>query len=102
MVSVEFDAIGTQWRIETGVALSPALRRKVDDRIAAFEAVWSRFRADTLVTTMATAPAGGIFRFPDEAADLFALYDALHRLTDGAVDPLVGRDLELLGYVAGY
>jgi len=102
VVPVEFDAIGTQWRIETGVALSPALRRNVSDRIAAFEAIWSRFRADTLVTTMATAPAGGIFRFPDEAADLFALYDSLHRLTDGAVDPLVGRDLELLGYDAAY
>jgi thiamine biosynthesis lipoprotein len=102
MVPVEFDAIGTQWRIETGVALSPALRRKVDDRITAFEAVWSRFRADTLVATIAKATAGGTFRFPDEAADLFALYDTLHRLTDGAIDPLVGRDLELLGYDAAY
>jgi thiamine biosynthesis lipoprotein len=102
MVSVEFDAIGTQWRIETGVALSPALRRKVDDRIAAFEAVWSRFRADTLVATIAKAPTGGMFHFPDEATDLFAFYDTLHRLTDGAIDPLVGRDLELLGYDAAY
>jgi thiamine biosynthesis lipoprotein len=102
MVSVELDAIGTQWRIETGVALSPALRRKVDDRIAAFEAVWSRFRADTLVATIAKAPTGGTFHFPDEATDLFALYDTLHRLTDGAIDPLVGRDLELLGYDAAY
>lgn len=102
MVSVEFDAIGTQWRIETGVALSAALRRNVRARIAAFEAVWSRFRADTLVASMARSPGGGTFRFPDEAADLFALYDTLHRLTDGAVDPLVGRDLELLGYDAAY
>lgn len=98
----EFDAIGTQWLIETGAALSPALRRRIDDRIAAFDAVWSRFRIDTLVTSMAKAPAGGTFRFPDEALGLFELYDTLHRLTDGAVDPLVGRDLELLGYDTAY
>ena len=33
---------------------------------------------------------------------LFHLYDRLHAVTDGAVDPLVGRDLELLGYDRTY
>ena len=102
MASIGFDAIGTQWRIETDAALSPALRRRIDERIAAFDGVWSRFRADTLVAEMAKAPVGGTFLFPDEAVALFDLYDTLHRLTDGAVDPLVGRDLELLGYDATY
>lgn len=102
MASIEFDAIGTQWRIETGAALSPALRRRIDDRIAAFDAVWSRFRTDTLVAEMTKAPSGGSYHFPEEALELFELYDTLHRLSDGAVDPLVGRDLELLGYDATY
>jgi len=102
MVMVEFDAIGTHWRIETDAALSPALRRCVGERIATFDGVWSRFRADTLVAEMAKAPAGGTFLFPDDAVELFELYDMLHRLTVGAVDPLVGRDLELLGYDAAY
>lgn len=102
MTMFAFDAIGTSWRIETGVALSPALRQRVVERIAAFDAVWSRFRGDSLVGAMAVATGGGTFRFPDEAVDLFALYDVLHRITAGAVDPLVGRDLELLGYDADY
>lgn len=102
MTAVEFDAIGTRWRIETGVALSPVLRRRIDERIAGFDTIWSRFRAETLVTRIATAAAGGTFRFPDEGSALFVLYDALYDLTDGAVDPLIGRDLELLGYDASY
>lgn len=99
---IAFEAIGTPWRIDTGAALSSSLRRHLDERIAAFDQVWSRFRADTLVAEMAKAPSGGAFRFPDEAEGLFALYDRLHALTGGAVDPLVGRDLELLGYDAAY
>ncbi|WP_028967926.1 FAD:protein FMN transferase [Sphingomonas phyllosphaerae] len=102
MASIGFDAIGTQWRIETDVALSPALRRRVDERIAGFDRVWSRFRADTLVAQMANAPVGGTFHFPDEAGELFELFDMLHQMTDSAVDPLVGGDLELLGYDAIY
>ncbi len=45
---------------------------------------------------------GGCFELPPHAGVLLDLYDRLHALTDGAVDPLVGRDLELLGYDATY
>lgn len=102
MAAIEFDAIGTQWRIETDTALSSTLHRRVEGRVAEFDSTWSRFRGDTLVAAMARAAEGGTFRFPMEAAGLFALYDALHRLTAGAVDPLVGGDLERLGYDAAY
>lgn len=33
---------------------------------------------------------------------MFELYDRLYGATNGAVDPLVGRDLELLGYECNY
>lgn len=50
------------------------------------------------MSQIADAPEGGRFDFPDDAPALFDLYDRLHAVTGGAVDPLVGRDLELLGY----
>lgn len=96
----DFEAIGTHWQIETPDALDPALRDAVLQRIAAFDAVYSRFRADSLVARIAEHP--GQHAFPPDSAALFDLYDRLVAATDGALDPLVGRELELLGYDASY
>jgi thiamine biosynthesis lipoprotein len=100
-VSFAFDAIGTHWEIETDRPLAD-LRGRIRDRIDRFDATWSRFRPDSLVARIADAPSGGRFHCPDDATALLDLYDRLHELTDGALDPLVGRDLELLGYDASY
>lgn len=99
---MRFDAIGTRWEIETAAPLPEAARGRVMDRIERFDATWSRFRADSLVSRIASEPGGGTFVFPAEAAGLFDLYDRLAADTGGAVDPLVGRDLERLGYDATY
>ncbi|MEU4025761.1 FAD:protein FMN transferase [Streptomyces anulatus] len=97
-----FDAIGTQWQIETESPLDQVLQHHILDRAERFDATYSRFRPDSLVSQIASAPEGGRFVFPDDALALFDLYDRLYAATDGAVDPLVGRDLELLGYDAAY
>jgi len=97
-----FDALGTRWEIVTSRRLCARVRQRLLDRVAAFDAVFSRFRSDSLVSKAAGAPDGGRFEFPEEAQALFGLYDLLHAATNGAVDPLVGRDLELLGYDAVY
>jgi thiamine biosynthesis lipoprotein len=78
--------------------MPPGLRQRRLNRVKCFDITYSRFRLDSLVTKVATAPKGGCFRFPDDAGPLFDLYDLLHAATRGAVDPLIGRDLELLGY----
>jgi thiamine biosynthesis lipoprotein len=95
-----FDGIGTRWEIATDQPLEPRLRSLVVDRVEEFDRTWSRFRADSPITRLATD--GGSATFAPEARDLFTLYDQLFAATNGAVDPLVGRDLELLGYDAHY
>ena len=97
-----FGAIGTQWEIETDRPLGEAMERRILERVEEFDAVYSRFRPDSLVSRVASAPNGGCFVFPNDALVLFDLYDRLHEVTAGAVDPLVGRDLELLGYDQAY
>lgn len=97
-----FDAIGTRWEIETNEPLNPDIRGRIEERIRAFDRAYSRFRSDSLVSAMAAAPDGGRFEFPDDAAAMFDLYDRLFAATAGAVDPLVGSSLELLGYDAAY
>jgi FAD:protein FMN transferase len=102
MFGFAFDAIGTSWEIETPVSLEVPTRQRILERVERFEATYSRFRPDSLVSRIASSPVGGRFTFPEDATALFSLYDRLHACTEGAVDPLVGRDLELLGYDRTY
>lgn len=97
-----FDAIGTRWEIDTPAEFDAALRRRILAHAERFDALYSRFRPDSLVARMAASPAGGLFAFPAEDSRLFALYDRLHAASDGAVDPLTGRLLKLLGYDRTY
>lgn len=97
-----FEAIGTHWAIDTAAPLPDALRAAIRALADEFDHTWSRFRADSLVTRIARADRGGRFDFPIDSVALFDLYDRLGAATNGAVDPLVGRDLELLGYDASY
>lgn len=100
--SFRFGALGTQWEIATGDPLDDGLRQLIRKRINDFEQTYSRFRDDSLVAHIAAARGGGRFRFPEDSRVLFDLYDRLYEATGGAVDPLVGRSLELLGYDATY
>lgn len=102
MNTLRFTGIGTSWQLDTAAPLDADTLRQVSEVVERFDATWSRFRPDSLVTTMRRASSGGTFDFPPEGDELFALYDRLHELTDGAVDPLVGADLEALGYDADY
>lgn len=95
-----FEAIGTTWTVSTAAQVAPDVRSAVVDRIAAYDAVWSRFRDDSVVSRLARE--GGEAELGDEADALFAHYDALVHATGGAVNPLIGRSLERLGYDARY
>jgi thiamine biosynthesis lipoprotein len=95
-----FEAIGAPWQIETPDALSESLVDAIHSRIDEFDATYSRFRNGSLVSRIATAP--GTWQFPPDAAPLFALYRRLYDATGGALTPLVGRRLELLGYDREY
>jgi thiamine biosynthesis lipoprotein len=97
-----FDAIGTRWCVDTDEPLSGDVRDRILNRIRRFDLTYSRFRPDSLVSQVAAAPAGGRFEFPEDSVALFDLYDRLVTATEGAVDPLVGRQLELLGYDPTY
>lgn len=97
-----YPAIGTNWQIDTGHPLPRELEASIVALAEDFDQVWSRFRDDSLVTAIARAPDGGRFTFRARDAALLDLYDRFVAATGGAVDPLVGRDLELLGYDRTY
>ncbi|NKY07993.1 FAD:protein FMN transferase, partial [Cellulomonas hominis] len=99
--SVVFQAIGTGWQLDTPEPLPADVLAAVHDRIARFDQDWSRFRADSWVAEVARGGAG-TYRLPADAGPLLDAYDVADRCTGGAVNPLVGRALEDLGYDAGY
>lgn len=98
--SWQFEAIGTEWVIETRVALSGKTRRAVLEHIGEFDRTYSRFREDSLVSRIAGKP--GQYEFPAEGVELVDLYRKMYDVTDGAVTPLVGNVLESLGYDKDY
>jgi thiamine biosynthesis lipoprotein len=95
-----FEAIGTAWQIDTREPLPSDVRADVLERIEQFDQAWSRFRPDSLVSQIANE--AGQWTLPDEADHLLGFYAELNDVTDGAVNPLVGRTLSDLGYDAAY
>jgi thiamine biosynthesis lipoprotein len=95
-----FEGIGTRWEISTPQPLDSALRTSLLALAERFDADWSRFRADSLVSAMAREP--GKYDFPAEAQALGQLYRSLYEATGGAMTPLIGPSLERLGYDANY
>lgn len=93
-----FEAIGTRWEIETTQPLSNALRARVTETIAIFDADWSRFREDSVVTRLRAG--GRVSPPPGGAVLMLDAYRELSEATGGAVNPLVGEGLEALGYDA--
>lgn len=98
--SWRFDALGTEWQIETEQPLDDATKTKITTRIELFDKTYSRFRDDSLVAAMATA--AGTYQFPDDASELIDFYRALYKATDGGVSPLVGSVLAQAGYDSQY
>lgn len=96
-----FEAIGTQWSIETEIPLTPQELAEIHDTIDSFDATYSRFRADSLVSQV-SREAPGTFSFPASIRQLFDTYVRLAAVTSGAVSPLVGKSLEQIGYDSTY
>jgi thiamine biosynthesis lipoprotein len=95
-----FDAIGVPWQIDTDRPLTAEAEAALHARIDEFDRVYSRFRDDSLVSTVARTP--GTYLFPADAPPLFELYRRLYTATRGAMSPLVGHALEELGYDRTY
>ena len=95
-----FEAIGTSWQIESDTELPADARARVTALIDRFDREWSRFRADSDVTALARGARA--VPLPSDGAAMLDAYAELSEMTGGAVNPLVGRSLESLGYDATY
>lgn len=101
---LSFQAIGTKWTIEATTDFADtdwrALDQSVQARIDLFDATYSRFRNDSLVSTMARQ--SGTYPLPNDAFKLINFYKKLYEVTDGMVTPLIGQVVSDAGYDAAY
>ena len=99
--SWQFQAIGTDWNIQTDSLLSRDDKTQIRALIEVFNYNYSRFQPDSIVRTMYDVPGSYVFsdhHFPD----LYALYEQLYKLTNGSVTPHVGKVLVDAGYDENY
>ena len=99
--SWQFQAIGTDWNIQTNVLLSEDTKTQIRELIEVFDYNYSRFRPDSIVRKMHDFPGSYSFSEPN-FPDLYTLYEKLHKLTSGAVTPYVGGVLVNAGYDEKY
>jgi thiamine biosynthesis lipoprotein len=102
--TINFEAIGTSWRIDIYESLAEnvaaAIEEKIKKRIDVFDRDYSRFRNDSLVHSM--SKKAGTYTLPQDAKPLFDLYQQLYKITNGAFTPLIGDTLIQAGYDADY
>lgn len=94
LVRHTFDAIGTAWSIETATPLSRQDVTRIDCMVEEFEQTYSRFIASSLVSRIRAATGGGDYTFPSSIEVLYDMYARLERVSNGAINPLVGESLE--------
>lgn len=98
--SWQFEAIGTNWSIETARAFGSDEQESIAELVDNFDHTYSRFRDDSLVSKLAAK--AGEYTFPGHAKKLISFYRDLYDATDGAVSPLVGQLLSDAGYDKSY
>lgn len=94
------EAIGTSWLIDSADPIGEDTQKEIVSVMERFDLFWSRFRPDSVVSTMAKTP--GAYVLPPEADRLFSFYRELYALSSGRITPLVGRALEHWGYDSTY
>jgi thiamine biosynthesis lipoprotein len=99
-----FEAIGTRWEIDATAPIDQqtfeTILTAVQQRIAEFDHVYSRFKLDSVVTKM--SQEAGTYLLPPDAEPLFKLYRKLYDLTAGAFTPFIGDLLTAAGYDREY
>jgi thiamine biosynthesis lipoprotein len=102
--TIQFEAIGTIWLITIDQTISKTRLTGLSDiikkRIDQFDRDYSRFRSDSLVTSISKRE--GNYRLPEDAEPLLDLYEQLYDISDGLVNPLIGKLISEAGYDSNY
>ncbi len=101
-VKLEFEAIGTAWKIELDAPAdnAGAIAKEVADLIRDFDHNYSRFLPDSWIINAGNNP--GSHKAPADFEPIFSFYKQMYLATNGLVTPLIGDAMERAGYDANY
>jgi FAD:protein FMN transferase len=98
IASASFPALGTTAGVFiTDSDLLPAARRLLEEELTAIDRSCSRFRADSELSRL-NAAAGRPVHVSEQFLEAVEVALRAARVTDGVVDPTVGRALRAVGY----
>jgi thiamine biosynthesis lipoprotein len=101
---LSFEALGTRCEVQYGAPggdlQAQAFERAAVTWVEAFEAKYSRFRPDSLISRINAAAGREWVTVDAEAEALFKLCDTLHFMTQGVLDPTALPLLRLWDYKA--
>jgi len=99
-----WQALGTNWKLtlwdELSVVTASLLASNAEALTHEFDALYSRFKPNSLVTKLATTI--GTIGVPPELVAMLRHYEKLYEVTDGKINPTIGFALEDTGYDANY
>lgn len=101
---LNFPALGTQCEVQyaapSGDSQAQTFERAVVGWVAAFEARYSRFRPDSLLSKINAAAGQSWVEIDAEMEAMFKLCDTLHFMTQGVLDPTTLPLIRLWNYKA--
>ncbi len=103
-VTFAYESMGTHWEVsiwdKVGSSVFKELQEQVIKSSQQFDKTYSRFKADSLVTSLSQQT--GRVKVPLELIEMLRLYQKLNTLSGGKFTPLVGTTLEDMGYDREY
>lgn len=104
MVTHRFQALGTVFTFtffdEGRDEDLSRLAHLCEEKVHEFDALYSRFKSDSLVTKLSKQT--GTVEVPEDLVAMLRLYQGLNKATAGKINPCIGFALEDIGYDAAY
>jgi thiamine biosynthesis lipoprotein len=99
----QFTATGTLWQIDLDTEHSSGLNqieKEIGAMIEQYESELSRFRENSVVRSLSGKT--GTFPIPESVGHLLQLSQKLYDVTNGAMSPIIGGQLNQAGYDSSY
>jgi FAD:protein FMN transferase len=104
MYRFSYHAMGTSWNIALWDDLDETVAKNIEQEViaatSAFEAVYSRFKTDSLIWELSRQT--GYVEVPTPLVEMLRLYQRFFELTGGKFTPLIAENLRQAGYDEHY
>jgi thiamine biosynthesis lipoprotein len=99
-MNLEFEALGTKWLIKSSNKPNQNLDIEILKKINDFENTFSRFNNNSLISNLKNII--GVCKVNEDFTEILKIYFEFENLSEGKFTPLIGENLERIGYDRNY